>query len=78
MSDLPSSPTPEGESMNDETEREIFEYLDALRKSGATNMYGAGAYLEDEFSMERETAMDYLLKWIQTFGERHPQTADKA
>jgi len=28
---------------------EYFNYLDELRDSGETNMFGAGAYLEAEF-----------------------------
>lgn len=39
-----------------EQETEVFEYLDALRESGVTNMYGAGVYIERDFGMEREEA----------------------
>jgi len=50
---------------------EHLEYLDDLRESGVTNMYGAGAYLEDEFDMTREEANQVLTYWMKTFGERH-------
>ncbi len=48
-------------------------YLDDLRESGITNMFGAGAYLLDEFSelnvRESRTVLTY---WMESFGERHP------
>ena len=48
---------------------EYFEYLDALRESGVTNMFGAGAYLEDHFGLSRYEAKDILLEWIQSFNK---------
>lgn len=50
---------------------EYFEYLDVLRESGVTNMFGAGFYLQEEFGLDRYEARDILTKWMQTFGERH-------
>lgn len=46
---------------------EHFEYLDRLRKSGVTNMYGAGAYLQRQFGIERATASKILSAWMETF-----------
>jgi hypothetical protein len=64
-------------SISPEFEQEVFEYLDDLRESGATNMFGARSYIMDEFGMsgreEEREAMDLLLKWMKTFGERHPR-----
>ncbi len=51
---------------------DYYAYLDDLRESGVTNMYGAGAYLEDAFGMDRNEARDVLLKWMKTFSDRHP------
>ena len=34
----------------------IFEYLDDLRESGVTNMFGAGPYVQDEFGLGRREA----------------------
>jgi hypothetical protein len=31
---------------------EMFQYLDDLRQSGATNMFGAGPYLEGAFGLD--------------------------
>ena len=54
---------------------EYFEYLDALRESGVTNMFGAGAYLEDHFGLSRYEAKDILLEWIQSFGKSRSPAA---
>jgi hypothetical protein len=46
---------------------EIFKYLQDLRDSGAINMWGAGAYLEDEFGLTRREAKAALLDWFESF-----------
>lgn len=51
---------------------EVFLYLDELRESGVTNMFGAGPYVEDEFDLDRRTARSLVMEWMKTFGERHP------
>ena len=43
---------------------EIFEYLEELRQSGITNMYGAGAFLEQDFELEPPRASELLLEWF--------------
>jgi len=43
------------------------EYLEALRDSGVTNMFGAGRYLEEEFGYTRKQAREVLLAWFETF-----------
>jgi hypothetical protein len=46
------------------------EYLDALRKSGETNMFGARVYLMDEFpDLTKRLAQAILLEWMETFSE---------
>lgn len=56
-----------------ENYEEYFEYLDALRESGVTNMFGAAPYLVEEFGMNRSKARSVLSEWMCTFNERHPQ-----
>lgn len=46
------------------TKQEIHEYLIQLRDSGAINMFGASAYLEEVFGMDRREARDALLEWM--------------
>ena len=35
---------------------EYFEYLDDLRESGETNMFGAGNYLREDHGLDRREA----------------------
>ena len=50
---------------------EHLEYLDNLRTSGEINMFGATAYLEDEFSIERSVARKITTYWMATFGRKN-------
>ena len=50
---------------------EHLSYLDDLRDSGVTNMFGAGEYLEDEFMMDSGKARETLSYWMKTFSERN-------
>ena len=60
---------------------EHLEYLDELRESGETNMYGAGSFLENEFpelaggsSFHSSPQARQILKyWMDSFTERHPK-----
>ena len=47
---------------------EHLEYLDALRESGVTNMWGAAEYVEEEFGLPRAVAREIHIYWIKTFG----------
>ena len=49
---------------------EMFEYLNTLRESGVTNMFGAGQYLEQAFDIDRKEARDVLTEWMKTYAER--------
>lgn len=44
-----------------------FEYLDALRESGLTNMFGAGVCLQGRFDMSRADAKAILSAWMKTY-----------
>jgi len=41
-----------------------FYFLEDLRESGATNMFGAASYLVDVFGLDRREAKDILLEWM--------------
>lgn len=45
----------------------FFEFLDELRESGETNMYGAGSYLQNEYWISRKAASEILATWMKTF-----------
>lgn len=47
-------------------------YLDDLRESGVTNMFGAIRYLQIEYpELNKRESGDVLLYWMRTFSERH-------
>ena len=48
-----------------------LDYLDKLRESGVTNMFGAGYYLVCEFGVTRAESRTILGYWMQSFEERH-------
>ena len=55
------------------TEKHL-EYLDELRASGKTNMFGASPYILDEFpEITEEQAKKILLYWIKSFEERNKE-----
>ena len=54
---------------------ERLEYLDDLRESGITNMFGARPYLQDAFpALSEGEASEVLGYWMKSFSERHPRT----
>lgn len=42
-----------------------FDYLNELRNSGTTNMFGSAPYLQDEFQLNREEARMIIIEWMQ-------------
>ena len=72
MNDRPITPTQGAPHMNTRpaiVEDQHLEYLDRLCKSGVTNMFGAGAYLERTFSLSRGMAATVLGYWMKSFGK---------
>lgn len=53
--------------------QEQLGYLDDLRESGETNMYGAGSYLMAAFGIEKKEANAILGNWMDTYSLRHPR-----
>jgi len=45
------------------------EFLDKLRESGVTNMFGARPYLQEEFDLEDKEAKSILSEWMSTFNK---------
>jgi len=50
---------------------EHLNYLDVLRESGVTNMFGSGQYLVSMFEISKRTAAEYVKYWMKTFSARH-------
>ena len=47
--------------------REYFSFLNVLRESGVTNMFGASPYLQNEFGLTRYEAREVLSAWMKQF-----------
>lgn len=52
-----------------ESEKEMFEYLNSLRESGAINMFGARPYLAEQFELSKKESTRVLVKWTKNFNE---------
>ena len=50
-------------------EKEVMSYLNDLRDSGVTNMFGAAPYVEQEFEIEKREARRILSLWMSNFNE---------
>jgi hypothetical protein len=51
---------------------EMLVFLDELRNSGVTNMFGARPYIENKFGdLTGKQAGNVLSYWMKTFSERH-------
>jgi len=48
-------------------EQKHRDFLNDLRRSGVTNMLGAGEYLGARFGLSRKEAGDILVGWMRTF-----------
>lgn len=49
------------------TNNQYWLYLEDLRKSGITNMYGAAPYLAAEFKIPMHTARAILVDWMNKY-----------
>lgn len=52
-----------------EVTNEHLEYLDGLRESGVTNMFGAGEYVERKFGLAKKASRAILMYWMESFGK---------
>ena len=48
-------------------EKEVMNFLNLLRESGVTNMFGAGPYVEEEFDIDQREARRILSLWMHNF-----------
>jgi hypothetical protein len=49
----------------------VFAYLDALRSSGITNMFGAPPYVRKVFDVSNAESIKLVAEWMETFDKRH-------
>lgn len=46
-----------------------YDYLEELKKSRKTNMYGAVGYLADKFNLHKDEARIILSEWMANYAE---------
>ncbi len=53
------------------TQKELnqFQFLNDLRNSGVTNMFGATPYIQNEFGIDKNEASSVLILWMNNFNE---------
>jgi len=56
-----------GTKIDKTRKEEVYAYLDTLRESGITNMFGATPYLQDEFGFDKNEAKTWLINWMRDF-----------
>lgn len=52
-----------------EQEKEVLEFLNMLRDSGVTNMFGATPYIEDEYGLNKKESRRLLSLWMKNFND---------
>jgi hypothetical protein len=61
----------EGELQENIMNKEHKTYLDKLRKSGITNMFGAAPYIQSKFLIDKKEAQSILSEWMNNFKIDH-------
>ncbi len=55
--------------MDELTKEDVFDYLECLKESGVTNMFGAAPYVQQEFGIDIKEAREWLKKWMDSYKE---------
>ena len=63
-------------TVNEGAVKDMHTFLDALRDSGVTNMFGAAPYLQKEFGIDQKSAREVLANWMQSFSENVNERID--
>ena len=50
------------------TQRDVFEYLNSLRKHGMVNMMKANKFIVERFNINEKQAREYISNWIKGEG----------
>ena len=69
LKDLDRGEEYERDALFDEISNEVFLYLEELRESGETNMYGAYKYVMDDFEVDKKMAMKLVKTWMESYNE---------
>jgi hypothetical protein len=53
--------------MSNDMKDEMFDFLDAVRESGAVNMFEGGRLIQEQYGLGRYEARDILVEWMKTY-----------
>lgn len=60
--------------ISDNQRENYYVFLDNLQESEVCNMFGAAAYLRDEFpELDKNSSNKILADWMNSYDERHPE-----
>ena len=59
----------EDEEFN-QNKNEVFLYLEELRESGETNMFGAAKFIRKDFECSKKMSIRYLSEWMKTYNTK--------
>ena len=54
-----------------QNKNEVFLYLEQLRESGKTNMFGAVAFIQSDFECTKQMARRYLSEWMKSYKKEY-------
>jgi len=54
----------------DEISNEVFIYLEELRESGITNMFGAHQYVMEDFEVSKAMAIKLVKTWMDNYNNK--------
>ena len=62
----------------DEISNEVFLYLEELRESGVTNMFGAHQYVMEDFEISKTLAIKLVKTWMDSYNEERTMVESKS
>jgi len=62
----------------DEISNEVFLYLEELRESGVTNMFGAHRYVMEDFEISKPLAIKLVKTWMDNYNEERQMVESKS
>ena len=62
----------------DEISNEVFLYLEELRESGVTNMFGAHQYVMEDFEISKPLAIKLVKTWMDSYNEERTMVESKS
>ena len=62
----------------DEISNEVFLYLEELRESGVTNMFGAHQYVMEDFEISKPLAIKLVKTWMNSYNEEKTMVESKS